>query len=242
MTEPMTFRHTLVFDLDGTLIESDRDLARAANRLLAERDRPALTLDRVRSFVGDGARKLVERCFEATGGLPASLDDLTARFIALYEENIADETTAFDGVHETLTALRAKGHRLAVCTNKPETATRRLLDILGLADYFEDLVGGDSLPVRKPDPGHILALLDRMQVSPKDAVMVGDSGNDIFAGRDAGLKTILVTFGYCRTPHEKLPADAMVDHFSQIPDILAQFSQPHRKAGTNALDSAAPAP
>lgn len=239
---PATTHPVLVFDLDGTLVESDRDLARAANRLLDEWGRPALPLDRVRSFVGDGARKLVERCFEATGGLPGSLDHLTETFVALYEENIADDTVPFDGVQETLTALKEAGHRLAVCTNKPAAPTHRLLAALNLTEFFEAVVGGDSLPVRKPDPRHILGLLDQMAVPPAAAVMIGDSGNDIHAGRDAGLKTILVTFGYCRTSLDDLPADAQVDHFGEIPAVLARFAHGGDDTDAKPLDRPAPAP
>lgn len=235
-------KKTLVFDLDGTLIESDRDLAKAANRLLKSWDRPSLSLAQVRGFVGDGARKLVERCFDATGGCPDELDSLTRQYVAIYEANIADETKPFDGVHETLAALRQAGHRLAVCTNKPEGPTHRLLTALDMASYFEDIVGGDSLPMRKPDPGHILGLLDRMQVAPKDAVMIGDSGNDILAGKSAGLKTILVTFGYCRTPLEHLPADATIDAFPEIPAAIARLPQATDKPNTNPLDRSAPRP
>lgn len=233
---------TLVFDLDGTLIDSAPDLAGAANRLLQELGRPQLPADRICSFVGDGAAKLVERCMVAGGGLLGPLDELTRRFITLYQENIADQTTVFGGVVETLAQLRQTGYRLAICTNKPEAPTHRLLKALELDGFFTHVVGGDSMPVRKPDPGHILGLLARMDACPANAVMIGDSGNDVFAGRDAGLMTILVTFGYCHTPIDQLPADARADHFTEIPDILAGFEEAYTDGDSIALDSPAATP
>ncbi len=149
----------IVFDLDGTLVDTALDLGGALNRLLAEYSRPAVTLNDIRHMVGDGAAKLVERGFLATGGLPLPLPDMTKRFIELYGAGIADESVTFPGVVETLERCSDAGIGLGVCTNKPLGLTRALLDKLDLSRFFAAVAGGDG-PVRKPDPRHILGVLE----------------------------------------------------------------------------------
>src|SRR5215831_443319 len=159
----MAFRF-VVFDLDGTLIDSAPDLRAAANTVLAEAGRPPLDLATIRSFVGDGVRKLIERAFAATGPAldTAALDAAAQRYTALYEAAASVLTRPYDGVPETLGRLRARGLKLAVCTNKPVAASHVVLRELGLAPFFDAVSGGDSVARRKPDPMHVLDALERI--------------------------------------------------------------------------------
>lgn len=183
-----------VFDLDGTLVDSAPDLRAALNRLMASRGLPPFTLPEVVGMVGDGARVLVQRALAARS-LPfeeAALDD----FLADYTANAAVETRPYPGIPEALAALAAEGWRLAVCTNKPALAARELLGALGLLPRFAALGGGDSYPVRKPDPGHLLATLREAGGDPAGAVMIGDHHNDVAAAAGAGIGCIFAGWGY----------------------------------------------
>jgi phosphoglycolate phosphatase len=212
----------VVFDLDGTLIDSAPDLQAAANTVLREAGRAALDLATIRRFVGDGVRKLVERAFTASGPALAddALDRATARYVGLYEAAASVLTRPYDGVTETLRRLRAAGLKLAVCTNKPVAAAGIVLTELGLADFFDGVSGGDSVARRKPDPEHVLDALRRIGGTPADAAMVGDNEHDIAAGKAAGLFTIAVTYGYARVPYPALGADRLVDHFAELEAVL----------------------
>jgi phosphoglycolate phosphatase len=214
---------TLVFDLDGTLIHSAPDLAAALNRVLAEAGRDTVTLHQVTQMIGDGVAVLVERGFAATGG-PA--DDCAARlerFHHHYNNAAAELTELYPGVIETLETLAAAGHRMALCTNKPAAATASVLDAYGLADFFVAVAGGDTFPVRKPSPGHLLGTLKMMDADPEYAVMIGDSPNDVQVALNAAIPAIAVSYGYRRIPAEQMGADILIDHFAQIPEALRQL-------------------
>lgn len=209
----------VAFDLDGTLVDSVADLMHASNVLLAELGRPPVDLAAVRSFVGDGAPKLVERVLAATGGVPAA--DETARcvkrFLAIYEADPSAHSTLYPGVAETLGRLAEAGLRLGVCTNKPMAATLRLLDDLGIAGRFAAVVGGDSYPTRKPSPEPVLGLLERLEVAPAETVFVGDNEHDVAASRAAGVARVLVVpYGYARVPLDGLPHDGVLDGFADL--------------------------
>lgn len=221
----MPVRHALVFDLDGTLIDSAPDLLAALNRVLAEEDLPPVGLDDVKRMVGDGAAKLVERGFADTGAPvePAALPGLVQRFLVHYSAGRHAMTTTFPGVVETLTTLRGHGCRLGVCTNKPYAPTMEILDLLGLAEFFGAVTGGDSLPVRKPDPGHLLGTLDLLGAASAQAVMIGDSMNDVAVARAAGVPAVVVRYGYTRTPVEELGADAIFDRFDELIPWLSAY-------------------
>jgi phosphoglycolate phosphatase len=211
-------RNVLIFDLDGTLIDSAPDLHRSLNAVLAEQGRASVGLDGIRAMVGDGAAKLVERGFADTGKAiePAALPELVQRFLVHYSAGRHALTTAFPGVAETLAELRGRGCRLGVCTNKPYAPTMEILELLGLSGFFGAVTGGDSLPVRKPDPGHLLGTLDLLGAPAANAVMIGDSANDVAVARAAGVPAVVVRYGYTTTPVEELGADAIIERFDEL--------------------------
>jgi phosphoglycolate phosphatase len=222
-------QRNLLFDLDGTLVDSLPDLAGALNLLRGELDMAPLERRAVAAMVGDGVPKLVERGLgwaEAAPPGAAERRRLVARYLALYEARLTQETRPFPGVPETLALLRKDGWRLAVCTNKPEAASRALLTALGLASLFETVGGGDSFAERKPAAGHPLAILARMAAPAEGAVMVGDSPNDLLAARNAGLPVVLVSYGISRVPVGELGADALIDRFGELPAALAGLNLP----------------
>ena len=182
----------VLFDLDGTLVDSSQDLTSAVNAMLGELGLPTRTRAEVLTFVGDGARDLVTRA------LPAERSDLVdrafARFGELYGHRLLDATRPYPGIPA---ALKRLGHlKLAVASNKPERFCRRIVEGLGVAPYFKLVVGGDSLPVRKPDPAVLLAITQRLGVRPTAALLVGDGAQDIEAARRAGLTSCGVAWGY----------------------------------------------
>lgn len=217
----------VVFDLDGTLIDSAPDLHTALNRLLAGQRRPALTIEQVKMMIGDGVAKLIERAFAATGEAIAALElaAMAAAFLADYEMNSAVLTRPFPAVAETLARIKGAGYELGLCTNKPQAATLQILASLKLAEHFQAVIGGDLLAgVRKPDPRHLLAVLERLGVAASRAVMVGDNANDVAAAEGAGMPVILVTFGYSRIPAAELGADAVIGCFDELPAALLALS------------------
>lgn len=216
---------TLVFDLDGTLIHSAPDLAAALNRVLSEAGRDAVTLDQVTRMIGDGVAMLVERGFAATGGPPDDLDRRLDRFHHHYNSAASVLTELYPGVRETLDSLAAAGHRMALCTNKPAKATEAVLEAFDLTGFFEAVAGGDTFPVRKPSPGHLLGLLRQMDADPEHAVMIGDSPNDVQVALNAAVPAIAVAYGYRRVPAEDLGADILIDCFTQVPDALRRLGR-----------------
>lgn len=220
-------KKALVFDLDGTLVDSAPDLHRSLNAVLAESGRRSVALDDIRAMVGDGAAKLVERGFADTGlpVAPAALPHLVERFLQHYAAGRHVLTSPFPGVINTLEMFRGQGMRLGVCTNKPYAPTMEILDSLGLSELFDAVTGGDSLPVRKPDPGHLLGTIELMGSAVHEAVMIGDSLNDIAVARAAGVPVIVVSYGYSRVPVQELGADAIVDGFE---DMVSWFKSDPR--------------
>ncbi len=213
---------SVIFDLDGTLIDSAPDLLAAANHILAEEGRPTLTLADIKMMVGDGVPRLVERAFAKTGN-PAGkrLDGLTARFVTFYHKHAADETRPFPGVMEALATLKAMGLRLGICTNKPHRPAIKVLEALGLTPHFSAVIGGDTLPgIKKPDPRHVEACLDALGADALSSVMIGDSLNDVASGKAAGLPTIVYAHGYAKMDPAKLGPDAILDDFADLARML----------------------
>ncbi len=213
----------LIFDFDGTLIESAPELAHCLNALLAEDGREALTQPQVEDMIGNGVAKLVERGLRASGGVPADLDARVKRFMTIYDAAPITDTPVYEGVTETLDKLAADGHVMAICTNKPHAPTLKILDGIGMTHYFRVIAGGDSFPVRKPDPGHLEGVLDRLGVGRDRAIMIGDSPNDISCAVAAGVRSIAVTYGYSRIPHAELGADRLIDRFDALPAAIAEL-------------------
>jgi phosphoglycolate phosphatase len=211
----------IIFDLDGTLVDSALDLRDAVNVLLAEEGLRQVDLDEVKSMIGDGVAKLVERALSATGGGLSRLPALVARFLQIYEVNASRHTEAYPGVADTLAGLRGLGLPLAVVTNKPYAATIEILEALGLRAYFDAVIGGDTLPERKPHPAPILAALRRLGVAPEAALMVGDNYHDVQAARAAGVRAFAVTYGYSHKPHAELGADRLINTMSELLPIVA---------------------
>lgn len=221
----MTWPRAVVFDLDGTLIDSAPDLARSLNIVLTERGRAEVSLDRVKGFIGDGGAKLVERGLAATGG--ASKEEVGSafrRFLEVYEAEPAVLTRPYPGVEETLALLQAAGTPLAICTNKPRVATHAVLAALSLDRYFGAVVGGDSLPVRKPDPAPLRAALRGIGAEAGSAVMVGDNEHDSATATAAGVPCVLVSYGYARMPLASIPAVATAERFGDLPGIFARLA------------------
>jgi phosphoglycolate phosphatase len=196
-----------VFDLDGTLVDSAPDIHAALDRLMAAEGRPGFTRPEVTAMIGDGVRVLVERAAAARD--IAFSEPLLARFTADYTARAAEATALFPGIAAALDGLAAAGWAMAVCTNKPAAATAALLGALGLAGRFAAVGGGDSFPVRKPDPGHLLGTLRQAGGDPAAAVMIGDHRNDVLAARGAGLPSIFAGWGY-GTPAMAAGAAAIV--------------------------------
>lgn len=216
----------IVFDLDGTLVDSAPDLLASINRVLGTSGRRNLELAEVTGMVGDGVPKLVERALVATGGVPdgESVENLAgwvSRYLDDYQSHHTELTRPYPGVPETLESLRATGFQLAVCTNKPHQATMAILETLGLAGMFNAVLGGDVLDgVRKPDPRHLMAVLSGLGVAPDAAVMVGDHLNDLACARGAGSSAVLCAYGYSRTPVDELGADAVIERFDELPKAI----------------------
>lgn len=215
----------VVFDLDGTLIDSAPDLQAAINRILAEAGRGPLAVEAVKAMVGDGVPKLVERAFAATGGLPDDMAAWVARFGEDYENCGFPLTHPFAGTLAVLAQLRDAGLPLALCTNKPQVATEEILERLGLAGFFGAVIGGDAVPgMRKPHPGHLLAAIKALGVEPARSVMVGDHLNDLSCARGAGMPVVLCAYGYSRTPVQDMGADAVIERIEDLPAALAALA------------------
>ncbi|MBI1208446.1 MAG: phosphoglycolate phosphatase [Azospirillum sp.] len=222
----------VVFDLDGTLIDSAPDITIAINRMLADHHRPPIGLAAIRSMVGDGAAALLDSVFEATGGrrpLPAMAEAL-ACFLGHYGSLPASPSCLYPGVADTLAILSEAGLQLGLCTNKTEAITLSVLGQIGLERVFAAVAGGDTLPVKKPDGRHLRWVIDRLGAEPGSAVMVGDNGNDVKAARSAGVPVVAVSFGYPRMPVGELGADLVIDTMAALPAALAALAKGPRTA------------
>lgn len=212
----------VLFDLDGTLIESAPDIATSVNILLGEEGHEALSLPQVRSMIGNGIRKLVERAFAARDVTleEAGLDSLTERMMAIYGEHLTVATHLMPGADAILRYYHGRGVKLGVVTNKPEGPTRRILDHFGYTDMLDVIIGGDSGPPRKPAPDMLLHAVDQARGTVLGSLMVGDSPADISAARAAGMVNVAVRGGYTNIPVEDLGADLVVDSLSDIPQRI----------------------
>ncbi len=224
---------TVIFDLDGTLIDSAGDVGAAVNRVLADHGLAPIDAEAQRSLMGEGGRVRTRKAF-ALRGKDLDEAELSARvrdFVRYYAEHPIDSTVPYPGVIDTLGRLADAGVRMAVCTNKYEGSARDVLARLGLMPPIEDAAGADSFDVRKPHPGHILNLLARMGAAPGEALMVGDSIHDVKAAKAAGLPVIAVSWGYTLTPARELGADAVIDRFDDLLAAAARLPRPQPQPG-----------
>ncbi|HEX9469891.1 MAG TPA: HAD family hydrolase, partial [Bradyrhizobium sp.] len=215
----MTKDRIVVFDLDGTLVDTAPDLINALNYVLDREGLPPVPLLSARNMIGAGARRLIERGLELEGR-SAGLDDitrLTHDFIEYYAAHIADASRPFEGLEGALDDLTARGYRFAVCTNKLEWLSKLLLDQLGLSDRFSAICGADTFGVSKPDPAILQQTIARAGGTVSAAIMVGDAGPDIGVARRAGIPVIGVEFGYTEVPIADLKPDRVIGQMSDLP-------------------------
>ncbi|HEY4134349.1 MAG TPA: HAD-IA family hydrolase [Alphaproteobacteria bacterium] len=218
MSQPL---RAIIFDLDGTLIDSAIELTAAVNGGLAHYKLPLVTVSQVKTMIGDGAMALTERAFAASGRRLNGAALAEALEVVRVEYTSQPPSGFYPGARETLERLAAMGLPLAVCTNKPEKAAKRILGQLGATQLFRAIAGGDTFATKKPDPGPLQALMEQLGTSADETIMVGDGANDVIAGRIAGLFTVAVSYGYSNTPPKELGADCLVDSLEELFTVLA---------------------
>jgi phosphoglycolate phosphatase len=206
---------TIVFDLDGTLVDTAPDLTNALNDVLKRRGHAPVALATIRACVGHGARVMIEEALRRSKA-QGDVDQMLAEFLIHYEANIAHDSRPFPGAVAAIERLAAQGATLAVCTNKREHLSRKLLEQLDLERYFASIVGRDTFAVSKPDPGHLTGVIALAGGDPSRAVMVGDSDTDLRTAKAAGVPVILVSFGYATSPLDGDAPEAVIDHFDEL--------------------------
>jgi len=216
----------VVFDLDGTLIDTAPDLVDTLNLILAREALPAVPFAAARNMIGGGARTMIERGLAAEGRASTreEVDRLYRDFVAHYSDHIADRSRPFPGLEAALDQLAEAGWRFAVCTNKLEGLSVRLLDALGLTARFEAVCGQDTFGVQKPHPDILLRTIERAGGAPDRAVMIGDSATDINVARAAAVPVIAVDFGYTEIPVAQLAPDRIIDHYSRLPSTVFELT------------------
>lgn len=217
----------LVFDLDGTLIDTAPDLIDTLNTVFAHEGLPPVPYTKARKLIGGGARAMIVRGIEAEGRLlnPLQVDRLFDDFIAYYAEHIADCSRPFPGLLEALDELSARGHRFAVCTNKLEELSVLLLQQLGLLDRFAAICGPDTFGIQKPDPDVLRRTIAAAGGRSDRAIMIGDSETDICTAKAAGVPVVAVDFGYTETSVAEFQPDRIISHFAQLPQTIAALAQ-----------------
>ncbi|MFB0872533.1 MULTISPECIES: HAD family hydrolase [unclassified Sphingobium] len=212
------------FDLDGTLIDTSGDLAAAVNYAIGTIDRPPFPVAAIHPFVGKGAKVMLQRALDASGGYDEELlATLLPILLDYYEQNLAIHSTPYPGLIAAMDALTARGVRLAICTNKAERFTMPLMHQLGLSDRFAAIVGGDTVGVAKPDPAPIRAMMER--AGGGRTIFIGDTINDIAGAKNAGIANVAVGFGFLDGPVDNLEADAVIHHFDELVPLLESWPQ-----------------
>src|SRR5712671_4336859 len=211
---------TIIFDLDGTLVDTAPDIIGTLNVILGREGLPTIPYYEARALIGSGARSMLERGLAAVGRPAADIDRLYEHFIAYYADHVADRSRPFPGVEDALDVLAGRGFTFAVCTNKLERLSVRLLESLGLAGRFAAICGQDTFAVQKPHPEALLGTLRRAGGNLDRAVMVGDSRSDIATARAALIPVVAVDFGYADIPVKALDPDKIISHYSHLPDAI----------------------
>jgi phosphoglycolate phosphatase len=234
MTEPADIStqgrwpRAVLFDLDGTLVDSAPDIAAAVNDLISRHGLGPLSLDQVKSMIGRGVKVLTERAFRAVGK-PLSPEELEQEYLTMldvYGNHLTDFTVLMPGVTEVLPALHESGVKLAVATNKPQRAAEAILDHFDLFPYLGSCVGGDAGVEKKPAPDMLLAALERLGVDTWDAVMVGDSSSDVLSARAAGMAVVIIRGGYTTVPADELGADRVLETLAELPEAFETLRPP----------------
>ena len=215
----------IVFDLDGTLVDTAPDLLASLNAVLTRAGHRAVIPTQLRHLVGHGVRALFERAFAETGTdvSPERMTELTKEFLDYYRANIARASRPFAGVPETLDRLAGEGFGLGICTNKPQDLTDLLLRELRMARHFPVVFGAGRMPYNKPDPRHVLDVVNALSGSPARAIMIGDSPVDVAAARAAQIPVIVMSYGYTPVPVHELGADAIAHDFAEIPALISSL-------------------
>ncbi len=214
----MATRPTIVFDLDGTLVDTAADLLTALNILIAREGMEPVTSEGIKGLVGSGARVMLQSAFAVAGRplAPARLEELFATYLGIYDAHIADESRPYPGAVEALDCFAADNWRLAVCTNKTEGLARKLLTLLGLAERFVAITGQDTFGFRKPDPRHLTETIRLAGGSDDNAVMVGDSRTDVDTARAARIPVVAVDYGYSTVPVDQLGATRVISRLADL--------------------------
>jgi phosphoglycolate phosphatase len=217
--------YILAFDLDGTLVDTAPDIIGALNGVLKEQGVTPFHLDEARPLIGRGAMELLRRAFELAGRplAPDQEKPLLDRLLEIYEAHIDDLSRPFDGLAAALDELEAAGATFCVCTNKHTYLSVELLKKLKLFDRFGAVRGADSVPAKKPDAGHLKACIDDMKGDLKKTIMIGDSETDFLTAVNAGVPSIIFTFGYSDRPVHELKADALLDHYRYLPETVRKI-------------------
>ena len=220
---------TIVFDLDGTLVDTAPDLVDALNAVFSREGLPLVPYETGRKLIGGGTRAMMARGIEADGRTvpPEKFEQMFVDFVAHYSAHIVNRSRPFPGLTDALDLLAADGFRFAVCTNKLERLSRLLLDALGLTHRFAAICGQDTFGVQKPDPDMLRRTIAVAGGTVQRAIMVGDSGTDIRTARAAGIPIIAVDFGYTEEPVAKLRPDRIISHFAQLPNVVSAMPLPN---------------
>ena len=220
--------HTIVFDLDGTLVDTAPDLCNALNHALIRAGKPTMPLAVMRNLVGHGARAMINDALKQSGiqASDSEMADHVAVFLEYYTDHIADESRTFPGVIDALKRFQEQGVKLGVCTNKREALSIRLLQALDLTKFFPVVLGADSVPANKPDPGHLLATLKALRGDRDLCAFVGDSPTDVATAKAAHIPIVAVRFGYTDLAPEQLGADHLIEHYDDLDRAVLSLLHP----------------
>lgn len=214
----------IVFDLDGTLIDSAPDIANALNKALAQRDLAPFSVDKVKEMIGGGVPKLIERALIAHGVSRIGIAPMVTEFITFYQNDLVTETTLYEGARDILEQFRTEGRRLGLCTNKRHDLTIEILQKLDLDQYFSAVIGERAGKPHKPDPAPLRGVMAALGVTADRTVMIGDSTADVGCAKAAEVPCVVVSFGYSRIEPHSLGADKVIDSLSELPAVLRTFS------------------
>ncbi len=218
----------LIFDLDGTLVDSRLDLTNSVNAMLRHFGRPELPCELISTYIGDGAPMLVRRSL----GDPDDqkfVDEALLFFLGYYREHKLDNTYVYEGIKDSLEAIREARNgevKMAVLSNKPVNPSRAIVDALGLGKFFFQVYGGNSFPTKKPDPQGALQLLKEVGVKPREAVMIGDSANDVMTAKNAGMYSVGLSYGLSPASLEKVPPDMLLDRPDELGELFTAVGEP----------------